>query len=189
MTVSYFQYNIATKPQQKQIQTQTKQSTTISKEAIEARAKQYAGQTPRELALLPEGYTITPSNSKVKMSAEELFDIQYKSGVTLLNGSKLLRPVSLAMGKVEIKPNETLGKYDVTILPNKCRPQGKTITRTISEEELVSNRALSKGSIKPSDTQEGKYELSFIDKNGESRKFIANKKGCLKLMEENLLYL
>ncbi len=189
MTVSYFQYSIASKPQQKPIQTQAKQSTTVSKETLDARAKQYKGQTPRELALLPDGYTITPTNSKVKMSAEELFDVQYKSGVTLLNGSKLLRPVSLAMGKVEIRPAEKLGEYNVTILPNKCRPQGKTITRTISEEELVSNKALSKGSIKPSDSQEGKYELTFIDKDGETRKFIANKKGCLKLMDENLLYL
>lgn len=185
MTVSYLQYNVAAKP----TTTQPKQSPTIQKEILAERAKQYASQTPRELALLPDGYTITPTNSKVKMNAEELFDIQYKSGVTLLNGSKLLRPVSLAMGKVEIKPTETLGEYNVTVLANKCRPQGKTMTRIVSEEELVSNRALSKGSIKPSDTQEGKYELSFIDKNGESRKFIANKKGCLKLMEENLLYL
>ena len=28
-----------------------------------------------------------------------------------------------------------------------------------------------------------------IDKNGEPHKFIANKKGCLKLMSENMLYL
>ena len=93
------------------------------------------------------------------------------------------------MGKVEIKPAEKIGEYDITILPNKFRPVGSTITRTVSEEELLSNRALASGTIKPSTKEAGKYELCFTDKNDEEHKFIANKKGCLKLMEENFLYL
>jgi hypothetical protein len=190
MAVSFFQYNITSKPNTtKTQQAQSKTSTDVSKEAIKARADRYAGLTPRELALLPDGYTITPPAIKEKLSAEELFDLQYKSGTTLVNGSKLLRPVSLAMGKVEIKPTENLGEYTVTILPNKFRPQGQTIERTVSEEELLSTRALASGTIKPSKEKEGWYELSFIDKNGEPHKFIANKKGCLKLMSENMLYL
>ena len=190
MTVSFSQYNVASIPSATQTkQTQNIPTSTVSKEFLEERAKQYTGPTPRELALLPDGYTITPANSKQKLSAEELFDLQYNSGTMLVNGSRLLRPVSLAMGKVEIKPAEKIGEYNITVLPNKCRPLGSTITRTVSEEELLSNRALARGTIKPSTEATGKYELCFEDKNGEKHKFIANKKGCLKLMEENLLYL
>ncbi len=190
MPVSFSQYSVASRPSATQTtQTQHTPTTSVSKEFLEEKAKKYTGPTPRELALLPDGYTITPANSKTKLSAEELFDLQYNSGTTLVNGSKLLRPVSLAMGKVEIKPAETIGEYNITVLPNKCRPLGSTITRTVSEEELLSNRALASGTIKPSSELSGRYELCFVDKDGEKHKFIANKKGCLKLMEENLLYL
>ena len=77
MAVSFFQYNITSKPSaQSTKQAQNAPSTTVSKEVLDERAKQYKGSTPRELALLPEGYTITPANLKTKLTAEELFDLQ-----------------------------------------------------------------------------------------------------------------
>ena len=181
MTVSFFKYGL---PEQKADTTvQTKPQINNEHKVRKER------QTPREIADLPSGYTVTTNIPKIKFSAEELFDLQYKSATTLANGSKLLRPVSLALGKVDIQPTENIGEYNVTISANKCAPERKYNTRIMSEKELLSNRALSRGTLKPSEEHKGKYEVHFQDKYGKEQRFLANKKGCLKLLEENLLYM
>lgn len=137
----------------------------------------------------PSGYTITKKNTKTRMSAEDLFDIQYNSGTILSNGARLLRPVSFALGKVDINPTDSIGIYEITVTPTYYRKDSQPVSRTMSEKELIANKALSRGYIKPSSTQTGKYAIAFFDKNGEAQKHIATKEECLKLMEENLLYL
>lgn len=187
MTVSFYKYELPHK--KAEVSTQPKPLTATQKEVKELKKAQNERQTPRELANLPSGYTVTTNIPKIKFSAEELFDIQYNSATTLSNGSKLLRPISLALGKVDIQPTENMGEYTVTISANMFAPERKHNSRTMSEKELLSNRALSRGTIKPSAEQKGKYEVAFQDRDGENHKFLANKKGCLKLLEENMLYM
>ena len=166
----------------------TKQQTATQKEVADLKRQQYEAKTPRELLDMPYGYTVTPIKNNVNkgLTAEDLFIVQYNSATTLSDGSKLLRPVSLALGKVDIKPTED-NQYEVTVQPHHG---GHAIHRTMSEEELISNKSLSRGSIKKAPTEDGKkYFLNFVDKNGEERNFLATEKGCLKLLEENLLYM
>lgn len=187
MTVSFFRYDIQHKRPETAVQ--QKPLTATDKEVRELKREKSEKQTPREIAELPNGYTVTTNIPKVKFSAEELFDLQYKSATTLSNGSKLIRPISLALGKVDIRPTENMGEYSVTISANVCAPERKYTARTMSEKELLSNRALSRGTIKPSEEHKGRYELSFKDIHGKEQRFLANKKGCLKLLEENMLYM
>lgn len=166
----------------------TRQQTATQKEVSDLKKSSYMQKTPRELLDMPYGYTVIESTNKALkgLSAEELFILQYNSATTLSDGSKLLRPVNLALGKVDIKPTED-NQYEVTIQPNHG---GHTIHKTMSEEELISNKTLSRGTIKKAPTQDGKkYFLNFVDKDGNERDFLATEKGCLKLLEENLLYM
>ena len=165
-----------------------KTQTATEKEVADLRRSQYSQKTPRELLDMPYGYTATHAvNKNTKgFTAEDLFIVQYNSATTLSDGSKLLRPVSLGLGKVDIKPTGD-GSYEVTIHPHHG---GHTIQKTMTEEELISNKVLSRGTIKKAPTEDGKkYFLNFIDKDGEERNFLVTEKGCLKVLEENLLYM
>lgn len=183
ISASHYNYGFLSKAQVNSI---TKPATT-DKEIQEPQKNTYHQKTPRELLDMPYGCTLTcPINKTTKgLTPEELFIVQYNSATTLSDGSKLLRPVSLALGKVDIIPTED-NKYDVTIDTNRGY---NTITKTMSEEELIHNKALAKGTIKKSPDEQGKYIVSFIDKDGDKRKFLATEKGALKLLEENFLYM
>lgn len=181
MTVSFFKYGLP--PQKADTTVQTKPQINNEPQIIRKR------ETQREVADLPSGYTITKNNSKTRLSAEELFDIQYQSGTELSNGAKLLKPVSFSLGKVDITQSDTKGIYTVTITPTYYRQDSEPISRTMTEKELVDNKALFRGFIKPSSTQAGKYAITFFDKNREIQKLTATKEDCLKIMEENLLYI
>lgn len=163
-----------------------KQQTATEKEVSDLKKQQYTQKSPRELLDLPYGYTIVPSNNQSLkgLSPKELFTIQYNSATTLSDGSKLLRPVSLALGKVDINPIES-GEYEVVVKP----PSGHAIHRTMSEEELITNKTLSRGTVKEIEGEEGKYIVNFVDIDGEERTFKATEKGCLELLEANLLYM
>ena len=163
-----------------------KQPTATEKEVAELKKEQYTQKTPRELLDLPYGYTIMPSNNKAikGLTEKDLFILQYKSATTLSDGSKLLRPVSLALGKVDIKPTEN-GEYEVLVQPS----TGHAIHRTMTEEELITNKTLARGTVKEIEGEKGRYIVNFIDIDGKERTYKATEKGCLELLEANLLYM
>ena len=57
----------------------------------------------------------------------------------------------------------------------------------MSEDELLSNKALSRGKI--TETEEGAYKIDFIDTDGKQHHYIENKKGTLGVLSDNLLYM
>ena len=184
MPISLYKYSVLSNPISG---TNQKQIPPVQKEA--ELIKQSEKKTLRDLVDFPSGYTITKNNMKTRMSAEELFDIQYQSGTQLSNGAKLLRPVSFSLGKVDITPNSEFKTFTVTITPTYYRKDSEPISRTMTEKELVDNKALFRGFIKPSSVQKGKYAIAFVDRDGEIQKQTATKEECLKIMEDNFLYL
>ena len=145
-------------------------------------------KTPRELLDLPVNYTAGPNyvTNMGKLTPKELFIVQYNSATELSDGSKLIRPVCLSLGKVDIIPSETNRKeYIVTI---KSPYQDEPTVKTMTENELLSNKTLCRGKIKPTN-EKGKYLISFKDMNDVKKLFVATEKGCLKLLEENMLYM
>ena len=155
------------------------QQNTQSKKC-ECRASNCEHKNIRELVGLPRGYIITPSCNDAKgFNTTDLFDIQYKDGVTLSDGSKLLRPVILSLGKVDIKPTQNEKEYKVSL--------GGDNKRIMSEDELLSHKALSRGKI--TKTKEGLYNIDFVDTEGKKHHFVENKEGTLKVLRDNLLYM
>ncbi len=143
-------------------------------------AKTEAKPSSRDILDLPRGYTITPDcKAARKISAEELFDVQYQNGVELSDGSKLLRPVILSLGKVDIKPTENEKEYKVTFATGQ--------KKVMSEEELISNRVLSRGQIK--ETENGEYNITFTDNDGKSHDYTETKESALTVLRDNLLYI
>ena len=143
----------------------------------ECKANNCEHKNIRELVGLPRGYIITPSVKEAKgFSSTDLFNIQYKNAVTLSDGTKLIRPVVLSLGKVDIKPTGNEKEYEVS---------GQK--RVMSENELLSNKALSRGKI--TETEEGIYKIDFVDTEGKQHHFVENKKGTLDVLSNNLLYM
>lgn len=170
MTISFHANNYTNRISQRNTQT----------EKCECRANNCEHKNIRELVGLPRGYVITPSAKEAKgFSATDLFDIQYKNGVTLSDGTKLLRPVVLSLGKVDIKPTENEKEYEVSLATGQ--------KRIMSEDELLSNKALSRGKI--TETEEGAYKIDFIDTDGKAHHYVENKKGTLGVLSDNLLYM
>ncbi len=148
------------------------------------------GYSPRDLYGLPKGITIASSQSYypnlTKLSNEELFDIQFHSGTKLSNGSVLIRPVILSLGTVDIRPVKDLEKvYIINIRQND--EKSHEITRFMNEENLLKNRSLTRGAIK--EVEPGKYNMIFIDKNGKKQNITTDKKECLAILRDNLLYM
>ncbi len=134
----------------------------------------------RDILDLPKGYTITPDcKAAGKISPIGLFDAQYHGGVELSDGSRLLRPVILSLGRVDIKPTGNEEEYEVTFETGK--------QKVMKEDELVTNRVLSRGRIK--ETGDGKYNIKFIDNDGVGHSYTASKKGALTVLRDNLLYM
>jgi len=104
----------------------------------------------RELLDLPCNYTISSKSSSrgINVSVEDLFNLQFYDATTLSDGSKLIRPVCLSLGKVDITPTENFKEYKMTIYPQYYSNKEKKSERTITEEELLGNKFLYKGRIR-----------------------------------------
>ena len=158
----------------------------------------------REAFGLPKGYTINSISAYYPnihgLKKEQLFDIQYNSALTLSDGSKLIRPVCLSAGDISITPTENKNEYEVTITrtngyydPKKKEDDENkpsiVITKTLSEDELLETKWLSRGKI--TENKEGKfpYHVEFEDCHGDIKKYNVSKKGCLDILERNALYI
>ena len=143
--------------------------------------------SPRSLYNLPEGMTITPQKGcyqqAVKLTPDELFDIQFNSGTRLSNDAILIRPVILSLGDVDIKPLQD--QYKVSIKSNSGN--GRVETKTFTEDELLKNRTLSRGLIK--EVEPGLYNMVLNKKNGEFQDYYGTKEKCLQLLKDNFLYM
>lgn len=156
----------------------------------------------RELFDLPCNYTITSKTLPrgVKVPTEDLFNAQFSDATTLSDGSKLIRPVCLSLGKVDITPTENFKEYKMTIYPQYYSNKEKKSERTITEEELLGNKFLYKGRIRKATKEELKelkkqgksnlkYVISYIDKDDVPHKKAVSESGCLRIFQENLLYM
>ena len=147
----------------------------------------------REAFGLPKGYTINSISAYYPnihgLKKEQLFDIQYNSALTLSDGSKLIRPVCLSAGDISITPTENKNEYEVTITREKESDDPDVITKTLSEDELLETKWLSRGKI--TENKEGKfpYHVEFEDCHGDIKKYNVSKKGCLDILERNALYI
>ena len=147
----------------------------------------------REAFGLPRGYTINTVSAYFPnihgLKKEQLFDIQYNSAVTLSDGSKLIRPVCLSAGDINIVPTENEKEYKVTI--TKARPDDDpiVITKTLSEDEVLNTKWLSRGKITENSDSKFPYHLEFEDCHGDIKKYNSSKKGCLDILERNALYI
>ncbi len=147
-------------------------------------------KTARDAYNFPHGMTVDQVRGKnpniVKLTPEQIFDIQYVSATKLSDGSTLVRPVILSMGEVDIKPSETeKGKYIFSRTPQDGY-YGEPITKEMTEEELLNNKSLCRGKLKKDGN---KYVLSFTDLNGKNRIFMTDKAGCIRALKDNLLYI
>lgn len=159
------------------------QTPEISKKREEL-SRQFEGcESTRELMGVPVNYTAT---SVKGLKTEDLFDIQYLSATKLSDGSRLIRPVCLSLGKVDIVPTGKDNKYIVRM---QAYGRDREILKEMSEKELLTNRSLSKGTIKKSDVREGEYDFRLIDVNGKIQRFSKNKKESLEYLKANLLYM
>lgn len=156
----------------------------------------------RELLDLPCNYTISSKSSSrgINVSVEDLFNLQFYDATTLSDGSKLIRPICLSLGKVDIKPTENPKKYKMTIYPQYYSNGDKKLEKTITEEELLENKFLYKGRIRKASKKELdelkskgkpnlKYVITYIDKDDIPQKKAVSEKGCLKILQENFLYM
>jgi len=156
----------------------------------------------RELLDLPCNYTISSKSSSrgINVSVEDLFNLQFYDATTLSDGSKLIRPVCLSLGKVDITPTENFKEYKMTIYPQYYSNKEKKSERTITEEELLGNKFLYKGNIRKATKEELKelkkqgksnlkYVISYIDKDDVPHKKAVSESGCLRIFQENLLYM
>lgn len=136
-------------------------------------------KTSRNFFDLPSTYTITNVKG---IKPNDLFDIQYHFATTLSDGSKLVRPICLSLGRVDITP-KTDGKrtYVVDFID-------MGVKKEMSEIELLSNKALTRGTIKQTG-EDGIYRFRLIDKNGDIQKFSMNKQDALEYLHNNLLYM
>lgn len=146
--------------------------------------------TARDAYDFPRGMTIDKAcqnNTNIKRpTPEQLFDIQYASGTRLSDGSTLIRPVILSLGKVDILPSEDEeGKYIFSRMPiDGCLDE--PVTTEMTEEELLNNKSLCRGKLKKNGN---KIILSFTDREGNTRVVYTDKAGCIKTLKDNLLYL
>lgn len=147
----------------------------------------------REAFEFPPGITLTGTQcyhpSLKKWPPELLFDVQYNSATRLSDGSRLLRPVCLSLGKVDIEPSTVRKEYKVTITPYSDHDGSKTISKIMTENELLTNRTLARGIIKKAYGDDNKYIIRFADKTGEYHEITADKKECLQHLRENFLYM
>ncbi len=146
--------------------------------------------TARKAYDIPRGMTIDHAISYypniAKISPEDLFDLQYQDGTRLSDGSRLVRPVILSLGEVDIIPLEKRpGHYAVFRAP--MRGEDDVAPRIITEQELRDNKTLCSGTIKKSNG--GKYTIEFTTRDGKNKLISADKAECLKVLKENLLYI
>lgn len=150
--------------------------------------------TPRDSFGLPKGVTINSLSGyfpNIKgLDRDKIFDIQYESAVTLSDGSKLVRPICLSLGDVDIQPSEDNDGYTVTITPRKDHPNQEKRVRFMTEDELLSAPWAAKGKItKNPEGSKFPFQIEFEDKFGDIKRYNSTKKGCLNILEKNALYI
>ncbi len=143
----------------------------------------------REIMEMPDSYCVKEMklSNGYKLSPEEIFDIQYESATPLSDGSKLIRPVCLSLGRVNIRPIRNGKEYFVHTIPTFYSNQG-THGKVMTEDELLSSKIFCRGNIKEGD-KKGTYVINYTDSNGKEHTCCKSKKGCLDLLQENFLYM
>lgn len=146
----------------------------------------------RETYGLSEGITYNPQMHFAKefYKPEEIFDIQYAGATKLSDGTKLIRPICLSLGKVEIEPTDNKKEYKLTLITGKKSADSHSLIATeriMTENELLKNKKLTAGLIKQVGHNE--YQIVYNDKNGVTKHFKGNKRQILCVLEENRLYM
>lgn len=152
----------------------------------------FSNKDLRECYGLSEGITYNPQFhfSKEFYKPEEIFDIQYAGATRLSDGTKLIRPICLSLGKVEIDPTENKKEYKVTFISGRKNGYNHAmhhVEKIMRENELLANRKLSSGLIKK--VSDNKYQMIYFDKEGQPKQYTGNKRQVLCVLEENRLYL
>ncbi len=154
------------------------------------RYKEKKEDSVRSLYNLPEGVTVDKMTGYypnfVKLTPDDIFDIQFASGTKLSDGAVILRPVNLSLGNVDIKPSKS-EKYKFVVSCTPLNSNGKTYVQEMTEDELINNKNLCKGTI--TRINDNDFFLSYIDLGGKERIMVADKAGCIKTLKDNLLYI
>lgn len=117
------------------------------------------------------------------MSSEEKFDIQYDKATELSDGTKLIRPTVLNTGSTEIKPSKKAGFYDVIFTSFSGGYKHEPTIKTISEDELKSDKYLYAGQIKQ--IGDNKYEIKYLDDSNKLVTKTLSKEECIEIMKMN----
>lgn len=152
----------------------------------------FSNKDLRELYGLSEGITYNPQFHFAKefYKPDEIFDIQYAGATKLSDGTKLIRPICLSLGKVEIDPTENKKEYKVTFITGKKSADNNSLFVTekiMTENELLQNKKLTAGLIK--ENGHNQYQMVYYDRLGNVKHFTGNKRQVLCVLEENRLYL
>ena len=118
-----------------------------------------------------------------KMSPEEKFDLQYDKATELSDGTKLIRPTVLNTGSTEIEPSKQPGFYDVIFTSFSGGYKHEPTVKTISEDELKSDKYLYAGQIKQ--VGDDKYEIKYFDDSSNLVTKTLSKKECIEIMKRN----
>ena len=152
----------------------------------------FSNKDIRELYGLSDGITYNPNFHFAKefYKPDEIFDIQYAGATRLSDGTRLIRPICLSLGKVEIEPTNKKKEYKVTFITGRKSADNYSLISTekvMSEHDLLNNKKLAAGLIK--EVGHNQYEMSYYDKLGNVKHFKGSKRQALCVLEENRLYL
>ena len=152
----------------------------------------FSNKDIRESYGLSDGITYNPQLHFAKefYKPDEVFDIQYAGATRLSDGTRLIRPICLSLGKVEIEPTENKKEYKVTFITGRKNPDNYSLISTekiMTENELLKNKKLAAGVIKS--VGYNQYEMSYYDKEGNVKHYTGSKRQILSVLEENRLYL
>lgn len=152
----------------------------------------FSNKDLRELYGLSDGITYNPQFHFLKefYKPDEVFDIQYAGATRLSDGTRLIRPICLSLGKVEIEPTDNEKEYKLTFITGKKSADSHSLIATekiMTENELLKNNKLSAGVIKKVGANQ--FEITYLDKNGNVRQYSGNKRQILCVLEQNRLYM
>lgn len=152
----------------------------------------FSNKDLRELYGLSDGITYNPNFHFAKefYKPDEVFDIQYAGATKISDGSRIIRPICLSLGKVEIEPTENKKEYKLTFITGKKSADSHSLIATekiMTENELLKNKKLSAGLIK--EVGQNQYQMIYYDKLGNVKHFTGSKRQVLCVLEENRLYL
>ncbi|MBQ8886740.1 MAG: hypothetical protein IJY61_03470 [Candidatus Gastranaerophilales bacterium] len=110
---------------------------------------------------------------------DQRFDYEMATGTKLSNGSTLIKPVILSLGKVDVKRMDN-GKYKIS-------SSATENTLTMTEEELLETKWIARGSIKEMD--EDRYMLCYSDRDGKDHIEETTKEGAMQILSNNVYYM